>query len=750
MSVLLLLHQGWLVALGPATLLGLALMGLLIRRGQIHQSARSHREIIAARERGSRAARLLHPVIDLTECIGCGACVRACPEEGVLSLMHGQAVVVHGARCVGHAMCSAACPTGAISLTFADLERRRDLPAITQDLEAVGVPGLFLAGELSGFALVRTAVAHGVAAADAAARRTTPKTTGVLDLLIVGAGPAGLACSLRARELGLDFLTIEQEPHIGGTVAAYPRRKLLMTQPLELPLHGWLNQLSYQKEELVELWQSVTAKHQLPVRTGVRLLELAHPAGELFEARTSDGILRARNVCLALGRRGSPRKLGVPGESLPKVSYSLLDAQSYRDRRILVVGGGDSAAEAAMGLAEQPGNQVTISYRKAAFSRLKARNDTRLHKALHAGALNVLFESELIAVEPDTVQLKLSSGAVRTLPNDEVFIFAGGDPPFTLLEKAGVSFDPTDRPQPAQARGSGLLGSLVLTFLCALMLLIWSWWFRSYYSMDVTTRQESAMHRLLRPAGPVGVWSAVAACGMFLWNLLYLLRRSQRWGRWLPGTLRMWMGLHVFTGISGALCILVHAGFTMRPTAGGHALIALTVVVLTGAIGRYLYAFIPRAANGTETSLDELRAQLANVSAEWDRDGRGFGTRVREQIDTLIAHNRWRPGLLSRLFAMLWGQISLRLSLRHLRQIGRAEAIPADELEQTLMLARRAYRLTLLVMHYQEITAVLSSWRYFHRWLGLLMILLVAVHVATAVRFATLDFHWFRFTWGAP
>jgi len=240
-------HPGMFPALVLAPVVGLAVVVLLLlRRTRLAESARHHREITRARERGSNAARLQHPAIDLSQCIGCGACVRACPEEGVLALMHGQAVVVHGARCVGHGLCAAACPTGAISLTLGDLAKRRDLPALTPELEAVGVPGLFLAGELGGFALVRTAVAQGVAAADGAARRVAgakpagvavyaggsqagENGNGLLDLLIVGAGPGGLACSLRAKERELHFLAIEQESRLGGTVAGYPRRKMVMT-----------------------------------------------------------------------------------------------------------------------------------------------------------------------------------------------------------------------------------------------------------------------------------------------------------------------------------------------------------------------------------------------------------------------------------------------------------------------------------------------------------------------------------------
>jgi thioredoxin reductase/NAD-dependent dihydropyrimidine dehydrogenase PreA subunit len=749
-----LLHPDWLMKYAPALVLGLAVLALLARQAQLRRYARSHGELLRARERGSHQARLQHPEIDLSACIGCGACVRACPEEGVLELLHGQAVVVHGSRCVGHGACATACPTGAISLTLGDLSRRRDLPALGEDLQAVGVPGLFLAGEVSGFALVRTAVTQGIAVADAAAHRSgaiaggarsdngSPAPQDVLDLLIVGLGPGGLACSLRARERGLRFAAIDQESSIGGSIAKYPRRKMVMTAPVDLPLHGGLTASAYQKEDLIALWEGVARRHELPVRTGVRLLELARDEHGVFVATTSKGAYRARSVCLAVGRRGSPRKLGVPGEELSKVAYSLIDADSYRGRRILVVGGGDSAVEAALGLADQPGNEVTLCYRKGAFVRIRAANDARVARAIQEHRVTVLFGSEVAAIEPDCVHLTAHDGGRTRIANDDVFIFAGGDPPFALLERAGVSFDASLRPRPAPLveRGSGLLSSVGLTFLCAVLMAGWAIAFRAYYTATPADRIGQRMHGLLRPSGPVGLWAGIGACGLFAWNLAYLLRRSRRWGKWLPGSLRRWMNWHVFTGLTALPLVLLHAGFTAPQNIGGHALIALGLVVLTGSIGRYLYAFMPRAANGAEATLEDLRTRLAAMSAEWDRTGRGFGEAVRQHVEESVTRGRWRSSFFARVGVLITGQLRLRRILRQLHHSGTAEGVPEHEVVEALALARRAYWLTLLVTHYDEIGAVLSSWRYFHRWLALLMVLLAAAHVVTAARYASFDF----------
>jgi len=731
----------------PTLTLGVVCLSLWRRRLELAAYGHNARQLADAKERGSHSARLQHPEIDLSRCIGCGLCVQACPEDGVLEMIHGQAVVVHGARCVGHGRCAAACPTNGIALTFGDLSDRDDLPALTDEFEAVGTPGLYLAGEVTGFALVRTAIAQGTAAADAAAARVneSPKNgtaKGVVDIAIIGAGPAGLACALRSRELGLSSVVLEQEARLGGTVAGYPRQKMVMTQPVELPLFGRLPRLTYQKEELIELWERVSRDNELPIKTGQRLVSIERNSSGVFRVETQDEVVWARNVCMALGRRGTPRKLGVPGEDRGNVAYSLLDVKSYRNRRILVVGGGDSAIEAAVGLSLQPGNVVTISYRKSAFFRLKARNDKAIQKAMAERRVRVVFDSDVARIEDGRAVLT-SNGVEEIIPNDDIFVFAGGIPPFELLKRAGVSFDPKDRPVPPEVadKGTGLLAALTLAFLSTLSMIGWAFWHWDYYKLDAAARAGSALHELLRPSGVLGLSFGVLACCLFVWNLTYLVKRSLRFGGFLPGSLRFWMGSHVFTGLFAFLCVLVHAGFTFKNAAGGHALLGLAVVVATGSVGRYLYAFVPRAANGAELDLDDVRAQLASLSGQWDRQGRGFGEAVRTQIDELIASARWKPGLLARIGLVLRGQIQLRKNLRTLRSEAQEYGVTDADLLEILKLAQRSYRLTLQVAHYEEVRAILSSWRYFHRWLALLMIILAGLHIVTAVKYADLDWH---------
>ena len=732
----------------PVVIIVVVILIVARRRHELSRYERSYMGRAEARAQGTDRARLQYPHIDLSLCVGCGACVAACPEDGVLDLLHGQAVVVHGARCVGHARCSEVCPTGAVNVTLGDIRGRSDLPAIGEDLQAVGLPGLFLAGELTGFALVRTAVQQGMSVAESVARLTKkrhdkdcPKYD--IDLAIVGAGPAGIACALRAKELGLRVRVLEQEQHIGGTVASYPRRKMVMTQPLVLPLHGKLSKSEYPKETLVELWQELAMKNELDILTGAKVNAI-ETVENGYSIVTSKGEIRAPAVCLALGRRGTPRKLGVSGEDAQKVLYSLIDAESYSRSSILVVGGGDSAVEAALGLARQDGNRVTLSYRSSSFSRVKVKNQQRIAAAAEMGLIDIILNSQVIEIDKDKVELhiKTSDGVItRTVANDYVFVLIGGEPPFDLLKKIGVSFDPADIPptEIVRSKGSSLLPALIALLICACVIGVWVGSHAEYYGTPILLRAASPLHAKLRPSGSIGLGLGLLATALFAWNLSYLIRRSFRFGWLLPGTLKFWMGTHIFTGLLGFMFVFVHAGFSVRKTVGGHAAIALAVVITSGLIGRYLYAFVPRAANGREMELEPLKSRLALLSGEWDRHGRGFGTHVRERVEHIVDGVRWQGGIVARIRHLVGGQFRLRQTIRAIRCEAKAQDIGADEVNEIELLAKTAYRISVQIAHYEEIRAVLASWRYLHRWLALLMVLLIVAHVVTAVRYADLQ-----------
>lgn len=706
--------------------------------------ARNVRERDLAGRIGSDKARLRHPVIDLSRCLGCGTCVAACPEDGVLELVHGQAAVVHGARCEGIAACERECPVGAIHVALADGDVRRDVPVLSAGLEALGSPGLFLAGEVTAHALIKSAIEQGAAVAGEVARRVGdgPARPGELDLVVVGAGPAGLACSLEAQRLGLHFTTLEQASGPGGAVARYPRRKLVLTQPVDLPLHGRLGKSSYSKEELMGLWTGICAEHELPLRCGEELMGVERDAGGGYVVRTSADTYRARFVCLALGRRGTPNRLGVPGEELSKVSYSLLDAHSYRGRRVLVVGGGDSAVETALALAEQEGNDVALSYRREAFFRLRTRNRERLEAALDEGRIQTLTSSRVTAIHAGEVELAVAEGGAErafAIDNDEVFILAGGRAPFELLERSGVSFDPALRQHaqaPAQAQ-SDVSRALGLGLALALGAVAWALWHADYYMLPFEARPASSKHALLRPGRGVGLALGFSATLLVALNLAYLLRRAARRG-FRFGSLRTWMGVHVATGILALLFATLHAAMAPRDTAGGHALWALAVLIATGAIGRYFYAWVPRAANGRELHLSEVKAELSGLAAEWDEGEQEFRRRVRSEVEALIEGRQWRGSLSGRVLALCGLRLDLRRTLHSLEVAGRAADLAPDQIEGALKLARKAYRTALMVAHYEDLRALLASWRYLHRWVALLLVLLIVVHVVYALTYGAL------------
>ncbi|CUS99015.1 NAD(P)-binding domain-containing protein [Candidatus Chrysopegis kryptomonas] len=379
----------------------------------------------------------LHPKIDQNVCIGCGSCVKACPEGDVLEVVEGKATIINGYKCVGHGLCAQVCPVGAIELVLGSPTKVIEVPEVDENYQT-NVEGIFIIGELGGIGLIRNAVEQAKKCIEYIAKnRPKSETQEQYDLIIVGAGPAGLTASLSALKYKLKYITLEQEENIGGTILHYPRQKIVMTFPVELPLYGKLKFYEVPKETLYQAWIEIVNKFSLNIKTEQKVVDIVVEDG-LFKVLTEKGeSYYAKNVVLALGRRGSPRKLGVPGEELGKVSYKLIEAENYNNCNILVVGGGDSAVESAMALANQINNNITISYRGDAFKSIKQRNRERIQKYIQEGKIKVIFNSNVKEIKPNSVILKTLNGEIE-LPNDYVFIFIGGTLPYDLLKKIGV------------------------------------------------------------------------------------------------------------------------------------------------------------------------------------------------------------------------------------------------------------------------------------------------------------------------
>jgi thioredoxin reductase (NADPH) len=391
------------------------------------------KKIALAKEDGTYEPISLHPHVDLNSCIGSGACIAACPEKDIIGIVNGKATLINASKCVGHGACFHACPVEAISLKIGTEKRGVDLPHVNQNFET-NVKGIFIAGELGGMGLIKNSVEQGKQAMDVIYETLDKNHVAQYDVIIVGAGPSGISATLQAKKYKLNALTLEQDS-LGGTVYSFPRAKLVMTSPMDLPLHGKVKFFETSKDELIQLWNSVLSVNNISIKEHAKVEEIV-ARGNSFDVKLANGeLLTANKILLAIGRRGTPRKLGVKGEGLQKVSYRLIEPERISEKNILVVGGGDSAIESALLLAPQ--NKVTLSYRSDKFNRLKPKNNASIEMAIQNNLLTVEFNSTIEEIKDNRVILQ-KSGETITIPNDLVYIFAGGELPTQFLEKAGI------------------------------------------------------------------------------------------------------------------------------------------------------------------------------------------------------------------------------------------------------------------------------------------------------------------------
>jgi len=408
---------------------------LIYLRKQKARSKKVEEKIEKAKLSGLYEPISLHPVVDQNSCIQTGACIAACPEKDILGIVNGKATTINASRCIGHGACFHACPTEAISLCIGTEKRGVDLPHINQTFETT-LHGLFIAGELGGMGLIRNAVEQGKQAVENIAKSLKKDHNAAYDLIVVGAGPAGISATLTAKMHNLETLTLEQDT-LGGTVFTFPRSKIVMTSPMDLPLYGKVKLHQTSKSALLNLWNDVLKKNDINIREKSKVEKIEKKNG-IFEVEINSGEkYTAKSVLLAIGRRGTPRKLNIPGETNGKVAYKLMEPELITGKDIIVVGGGDSAIESALLLKNK--NNVILSYRRDAFSRIKPGNSEKIIESIANKSIDVRFNTNLTNIDDKEITLEdIPSGRKIKLKNDLVYIFAGGELPKQFLEKIGL------------------------------------------------------------------------------------------------------------------------------------------------------------------------------------------------------------------------------------------------------------------------------------------------------------------------
>ncbi|MBN1208752.1 MAG: NAD(P)-binding domain-containing protein [Myxococcaceae bacterium] len=695
-------------------------------------------------ERGQHIPASLHPVIDPDLCIGSLSCLKACPEGDILGVVNGAAKLINPTRCIGHGRCALECPVGAIRLVFGTSERGVDLPEVDEFFES-SRRGVHVVGELGGMGLIRNATVQGLQVAERLGkvleRRQQP---GVVDVAIVGSGPAGLATALGCRAAGLTFRVLEQGT-AGGTVANYPRQKLVMTEAVELPLVGKIGKRQISKEELLGMWTKAISKANIQIEERTQVTGIAGEDGR-FTVETTQGPVQARKVVLAAGRRGTPRKLGALGEELPKVSYRLIDPEQYEGCRVLVVGGGDAALEAAIQLAEESDAEVALSYRGEEFGKCRDANRQKIHALAEKRRIRLLMKSQVAEIQIDQVRLELG-GKPLVLPNDYVIVCAGGELPLEFLKKLGVGLkryhgtalgEATPVPgRPRVSRGSAresaedrksrrlaltlfTIGALIIA---ALAVVGWE-----YYLLPKDERRTSVLHDMLRPAGIWGHGVGIIATLFMLSNFLYAVRK--RWSL-LKGisSIRRWLIFHQFVGFMSPVVIAFHAAFQSNNHLATATAGSLLVVVCTGIVGRFVYGLVPTRDGRAEEYADIVgRFERLKSRLEPTLKHVSDPKAVRQLLEraTAPAPRMW---LLLLFLRMPFDAISTRLRIAQVRRM-----FPSREdyraFREDLF---RLLRLRTQVGFYKSLKRLLSGWRVFHAVLAIFLVVMIAVHIGISL-----------------
>lgn len=724
-----LIHLVYIVGLSATV------MGVFSFRRKSRQK-KDTEKFISSVEQSLHIPQTLHPVIDPKRCIGSLSCVQACPEGDILGIIRGKAVLTVAANCIGHGKCAMECPVDAISLVFGTAERGIDLPEVSEFFET-SRPGVHIVGELGGMGLIKNATRQGVQVGQYLGKIFKEQKSKKMDhALIVGAGPAGIAAALSMKEQGLAFRIVSRDT-MGGTIANYPRQKIAMSETVTLPIFGKFGKSRISKEELLETFKKAVHKAEIKVEEGINVDQILGQDGN-FEVVTNKGTIRTQKVVLAIGRMGSPRKLEVPGEESEKVTYLLTDPEQYQNQKVLVVGGGNSAVESAIMIAETTNANVSISTRGPSFSSANQANKEKIGTLISQGKIRALMSSVVKEIQKDKVILDFG-GEVKSLKNDFVIVNAGGVLPTEFLKNSQISLkrhhgDIKDRrnetvidkksskTQKVFVWSLGIAGILILVYLAYVG--------RNYYWLPAGQRVRSPLHGYLKPGGSWGHGVGIVATFVMLSNFLYAFRKNFRF---LKGknSIKNWLKFHMFVGFMSPVVILFHAAFQTNNMVATLCYMSLICVVLTGIVGRFLYGLIPMDGR-RQMELPQLQVKIEKLKKNLNPILHQIKNpqKVHALLKKTMQPTPEKMGFLNFIYSGVVDWVSMRLEFSKLKPIFDNEE-QYDEFCDTI---ERIHQHKRQVIVFRTVKYLTGYWRVTHVGMAVVLVVVIAVHIYTAIQ----------------